>query len=386
MLSLLKKANIIKIISLFGAPVFYPPVMTYTSTSKEGINLKIYYAPITEKLDISSTFHFLPVDEDFYSRYNVPMSALEKLGVVMSPVSDGPRANYNGRGDGYWIAQGDYCPYLEVDGLSSNLLYIHSSIDDRLAKQKSTEILKLLQSIYKKLTGKVRKRRTNPYYVEERAHYLDVLELYQWVYGKDGTVHSPKTLSRFDLDEEVYGDIYISKEAGAAIGFIEKEEDKQAEAFDYVDALDKRSKTIMFRQLAKELGYDLSGLHHSENSEEKEDTSDSSDQFDYDTWQSEDFPKHRIRNIDRLIEHVRQEFFCADPVRYQKVLRQIRTSKSPKTVRAYALGMYQNESEAQSCQMCKKACPLCRCDGNRQLWHRNASVESLPVQKLLFKI
>ena len=202
--------------------------------------LLLLLKPITEKLDISSTFHLLPVDEDFYSRYNVPISALEKLGVVTSPVSDGPRANYDGRGDGYWIAQGDYCPYLEVDGLSSNLLYIHSSNDDRLAKQKSAEILKLLQSIYKRLTGKVRKRRTNPYFIEERAHYLDVLDLYQWVYSKEGTVHSPKTLSRFELNEEVYGDIYISKEAGAAIGFIEKEEDKQAEAFDYVDALDKR--------------------------------------------------------------------------------------------------------------------------------------------------
>ena len=110
----------------------------------------------------------------------------------------------------------------------------------------------------------------------------------------------------------------------------------------------------MFRQLAKELGYDLSGLHQSETSEEKEDTFDSSDQFEYGTWQSEDFPKRRIRNIERLIEHVRQEFFCADPVRYQKVLRQIRTSKSPKSIRAYALGMYQNESDTQICQMCRK--------------------------------
>ena len=353
-LSLLKKANIIKIISLFGAPVFCPPSTAFISESKEGIDLKIYYAPIPEELDITSSLSLLPVDEAFYSRYNVPVSALEKLGVIMSPVTDGPRADFDGRGDGYWIAQGDYCPYLMVDGLPSNMLYIQSSSDDRLAKQKSAECLKLLQSIYKKLTGKVRKRKTNPYYVEERAQFTDILKVCKWVYGKDGIVHSPKTLSRFELNEEVYGDIYISKEAGAAIGFIEKEEDKQSEAFDYVDALDKRSKTIMFRQLAKELGYDLSGLHQSETSEEKEDTFDSSDQFEYGTWQSEGFPKRRIRNIERLIEHVRQEFFCADPVRYQKVLRQIRTSKSPKSIRAYALGMYQNESDTQICQMCRK--------------------------------
>ena len=355
-LSALAEAKIIKILNVFGEPVFYPPASSYVSKSKEGIDLKIYYAPIPKELETSFTVHLLPADEDFYKRYNVPVSALEKLGVVTSPVKDGQRADYNGRGDGYWIAQGDYCPYLEIDGLSSNLLYIHASSDDRLAKQKSAEILKLLQTISRKLTGKVRKRKTNPYYVEERAHYLDVLDICKWVYGKDGNVHFPNELSRFELNEQIYGDVYISKEAGAAIGFTEKADDAKAEAFDYVDALDKEDKTIMFRQLARELGYDISELHHSDTASDEE-SYDKAEQFDSDTWQSEEFPQRRIRNLDRLIEHVRQEFFCADPVRYQKVLRQIRTSKSPRTIRAYSLGMYQNESDTQICQMCRKPAP-----------------------------
>jgi len=351
--SSLGRANIIKTSSIFNTPAFYPPSSTHLSKSKEGIDLKIYYAPIPEDKESPFSFRMLPVDEDFYSRYNVPISVLEKLGVITTPVTDGPRADYNGRGDGYWIAQGEYCPYLEVDGLSSNLFYIHNASGDILAKKKSAEILRLLLSIYKKLFGKVRKRKTNPYFVEERAHYLDVLDMYQWIYGKDGKVHSPQSISRFETNEQIYEDIYISKEAGKAIGFIEKAEDAQAEAFDYMDSLDKRGKTIMFRQLAKELGYDLSGIHQADPSED-EDEFDESEQFDSEAWQSEEFPQRRVRNLDRLIEHVRQEFFCADPVRYQKVLRQIRTSKSPKTIRAYALGMYQNESDTQICQMCRK--------------------------------
>lgn len=357
-LALLKEANIIKIINGFGTPTFYPPSLTHVSTSKEGIDLKIYYAPIPDGIATPFSFHYFPVDEEFYNRYNVPISALEKVGAISSPVRDGQRADYNGRGDGYWIAQGDYCPYLEIDGLSSNLMYIHNSGGDELARKKSAEILKLLQSIHKKLTGKIRKRKTSPYFVEERAHYLDVLDMYQWIYAKDGMLHFPHTLSRFELNEKVYGELYITKEAGAAIGFIEKADDAQAEAFDYVDALDKRGKTIMFRQLAKELGYDLSNLNQADTSkEESEDTFGSSDQFDSDTWQSDEFPQRRIRNLDRLIEHVRQEFFCADPVHYQKVLRQIRTSKSPRTTRAYSMGMYQNDSDTLICQMCKKPAP-----------------------------
>ena len=40
-LSLHKKANIIKIIKIFGAPVFYPHAMTYVSSSKEESDLKL---------------------------------------------------------------------------------------------------------------------------------------------------------------------------------------------------------------------------------------------------------------------------------------------------------------------------------------------------------
>lgn len=119
-----------------------------------------------------------------------------------------------------------------------------------------------------------------------------------------------------------------------------------------VGALDRRDKTIMFRQLAKELGYDISDIGRIQ-----EPDGDDRGTFDPNAWQSEEFPQRRVRNLDSLIEHVRQEFFCADPVRYQKVLRQIRTSKSPKTIRAYTLGMYINESDTQICQMCKKAAP-----------------------------
>ena len=159
-------------------------------------------------------------------------------------------------------------------------------------------------------------------------------------------------MSRYDLDEDVYSDLPNRKEGFTILGFIEKEADAKADTFEMVGALDRRDKTIMFRQLAKELGYDISDLSRVEPSDTDEEREGA--RFDPNAWQSEEFPQRRIRNLDSLIEHVRQEFFCADPVRYQKVLRQIRTSKSPKTIRAYTLGMYVNESDTQICQMCKK--------------------------------
>lgn len=47
-----------------------------------------------------------------------------------------------------------------------------------------------------------------------------------------------------------------------------------------------------------------------------------------------------------MIQHVREQFFCADPVKYMPVLRQIRVSKSTRMMRSYVIGMYTNESNA----------------------------------------
>ena len=59
--------------------------------------------------------------------------------------------------------------------------------------------------------------------------------------------------------------------------------------------------------------------------------------FDSNTWQDEEFPVKRINNIDFLNRHVQEQFYCADPITYRKVLRQIRVSKNAKADRAYAI-------------------------------------------------
>ena len=59
-------------------------------------------------------------------------------------------------------------------------------------------------------------------------------------------------------------------------------------------------------------------------------------------------------NKESLIHHVREQFFCADPVKYMPVLRQIRVSKSARMMRSYVIGMYTNESNVHICQICKE--------------------------------
>lgn len=367
-MALLRNAYIIKIKTEDGSNTFAFPHTVYVDTSDEGIDLLTYYAPVTMSYEVDYdeendrpimeegdpyNFNHEQIDREFYEDHGVSLSKMKKLGLITTPVIEGERADYSGTGDGYWRALGEFCPNIEIDGLEDNIEYIEGNPQSDLAKKKSAELMKLLLSISGKLSGVVRKRKNNPYDSHEKAAFLWSLDYNDWLFDKNGELHHPSQMSRYDLDEEIYSELPNKKEAYAVLGFVEKEADAKADTFEMVGALDRRDKTIMFRQLAKELGYDISDISRIQPTEEE----DEGGTFDPNAWQSEEFPQRRVRNMDSLIEHVRQEFFCADPVRYQKVLRQIRTSKSPKTIRAYTLGMYVNESDTQICQMCKKATP-----------------------------
>lgn len=367
-MALLRNAYIIKIKTEDGNNSFAFPHAVYVDTSDECIDLLTYYAPVCEAYEVDYdeendrpimedgdpyNFDHYQIDREFYEDHGISLSKLKKLGLITTPVIEGERADYSGTGDGYWRALGEFCPNMQIDGLDENIKYIEYHPKEELAKRKSAELMKLLLSISGKLSGVVRKRKNNPYDSHENASFLWRLSYNDWLFDKNGELHRLSQMSRYDLDEEIYSELPNKKEAFAVLGFVEKEADAKADTFEMVGALDRRDKTIMFRQLAKELGFDISDIGRIQPTEDEDDRGT----FDPNAWQSEEFPQRRVRNLDSLIEHVRQEFFCADPVRYQKVLRQIRTSKSPKTIRAYTLGMYVNESDTQICQMCKKAAP-----------------------------
>ena len=358
--SLLEEAYVIKIDS--DEPVFAMPASVYTDESDEGIDLRIYYHPIVdsemdadfEKGDIvykdteKNDFGYYHIDSKFFEDHDISFKKLKAIGVNTSPVIDGARSG-RGIGDDYWDALGDFCPYISVDALSDNLEYIERHPEEELACKKSEVILKLLLAISPKLSGKIRRRQRNPYTKDEKASWLlQSLNYEKWLFDKSMELHSPREISRYDLSDAVYHDLPDNQEAFQLLGFAETEADATANAFQMVGAMDKRDKMVMLRQLARELNVDINTENGSK------DPAGNGDTFVFDGWQSDEFPIRTVRNPEYLIEHVRQEFFCADPVKYEKVLRQIRTSKSPKIVKAYARGMYTNNSGTCICQMCQK--------------------------------
>lgn len=338
---------------------FSKPSDCYVPVSDEGIDLELYYAPIPkngldddEKSDPDNWYDFdlFAIDKEFYENNGISVNMLSKLGLVSTPINEGRRSQ-DGVGDSHWVALGEYCPEIRINGLDDNLRYISEYYDDDLAKKKSAEILKMLLSIADKLQGKKRFRKNNPYTSELRNATVltNVIRHYEWLYDNELKVHSPKEMSRLDLNTALYGNTVRDKKAFTILGFIEKEADETEETFQKAANLNRQDKKILVTQLARELG-----LQVSEASADDDWDDDDGEVFDPNAWRDEEFPVNRVNNIDYLIRHVQEQFYCADPITYKQVWRQIRVSKNAKADRSYAIGMYTNSSNTKICQMCRK--------------------------------
>lgn len=359
---MLKEANIIKVKTDDGSGLFTYPGKAYVRTSDEGIDLSVYFAPIPDDdmgifaEDEEETsyidFEMDEVDESFYEEHGISISKLKKLGLITTPVSDGPKKQ-DGVGDGYWVAMGEYCPRIQIEGLEDNLYFIENHPDDELAKRKSAEILKLALLSYRKMRGKKRFRKNNPYEGKMEAAYVlhGIIRSRAWLFDKNSEVQRINKLSRYDLNPAIYKEVQADKAAYLALGFVEKEADSTADTFEQVGNLDKKDKMLLLKQLARELGKEV--IEQGSATDPWNDD-DQGGVFDPMAWQDTEFPNNRIRNLDNLIRHVQEQFYCADPISYKKVWRRIRISKSSKTDRAYAIGMYTNGSDVKICQACKQ--------------------------------
>lgn len=359
---MLTEAYIIKVKPKEGddSGKFARPKECYVPVSVEGMNLNIYYSPVPydgveedelEDPDNWYDFNVMAIDSEFYKENGISIDTLAKLGLIVSPVTEG-RRRQDGVGDKHWVAVGEYCPELKIDSIEDNLAFIGEFPDHDLAKEKSREILKMLLVIAPKLQGKKKLRKNNPYLSELRnTHVLTAsIRFYDWLYDKEMHNSKPAGLSRYDLNPGLYSGLNADKSIYKIIGFTEKEVDGAEETLQKAQNLNRQDKMRLLNWLAKDLGKQVSDP--SANDDWGDD--DTEEVFNPNVWTDEEFPVNRVNNIDYLIRHVQEQFYCADPTTYRKVWRQIRVSKNTKVDRLYAIGMYTNASNTKICQMCKK--------------------------------
>ena len=357
---LVADASIIKVKDDDGENIFSCPSNVYIPKSDEGIDLSVYFAGIRVGISPYNKTDLYEIDYDFYRVHGIQVSKLKRLGIITTPIKEGLRQNFDGKGDGYWQALGEFCPNMRIIGLYENISFIENNEETELAYKKSYQLLSILVSNSYKLKGKIRRRKVNPYEEDAIASiiseepdsfvfminngYKSAIYSRAWVYNKGCELKAPKEISRHDINKRIYKGIIPDKEAFSILGFLKSDDDEQMDAIEVVSSLDKKDKKKLFKQLAKELGYDVT--------EKAKETQENF--FNPDEYISEEFPTRSVRNMDMLVRHVREEFFCADPIKYEKVYRQIRTSKNSRNIREYALGMYVNESGYNVCQICKE--------------------------------
>lgn len=340
---------------------FATPEKCYVPISDEGIDLDIYFSPTVisdgftyEEIESESKWadaKYNAIDKEYYESNGISISKLSKFGLITSPVNEG-RRSMEGTGDGYWIALGDYCPYISVDYLDYNLNFIERYPEHDLAKKKSVEVFKLVTKIASKLRGQKRFRQRNPYVGnDESSTILSFwIKARKWLYSSDMSNHKPGEMSKYDLSGALYGELLSDKKVYEILGFVENEIDAKQDTFEQVSNLDRADKMMLLRQLARDLGKEITDP----STDDWGDDDEEGEFFNANEWQDNDFPTSKVRNLDYLIRHVREQFYCADPTTYKKVWRQIRVSKDNKADRAYAVGMYTNSGNVRICQMCKK--------------------------------
>lgn len=339
---MLKPAFVMRIINTEGKIMYSKPKDTYVRVSDEDVDLAIYFKEVNRSYDV--------LEEDFFNRNGISLTKLKLFGLITSIVNVGLRKNSGYPGNPYWCAKGEYCPNISIDNWDENKRFISENPVSDLARKKSAIMLNLLLANYRKLAGKVEHNKTSTYVKDEISHFLKFrVQNGSWVYNINEELCRIQDISRFELNKDIYGWLGYDKDAYQTLGFIQKEQDVRAEAYDVVDSLAVNEQKMLLKQLARKFGY---SLEQSEVIEKPED--DDGGTFKPEDWISKEFPESRVRNHNSLKEHIRQQFFCADPVKYQQVLRQIRTSKSKNTVREYAIGMYTNKDGTRICQMCRE--------------------------------
>lgn len=338
---ILKDAYVIRVIE-DGKMLYSTPRNAYPPISEEGFDLDVYF----EGLDVNED----RIEVDFYEKNNISIEQLKRLGIYSTLVDLGERHHVGSPGDPEWHALGEYCPYISVAYWRENTEYIQEHPDEDISKKKSALMLSWALKNSIKLAGRMKHNKTNVRIEDGDSQLLMWwIRGEKWLYNDKEELCETSDISKFELNRDVYGPVAYDKEAYDVLGFATKEQDETADAFDVVESMDTKQQELLLKQLARKYGYTL------EKSDTYTDATSSSEElFNIDDVVSTEFPEKRVKNLDRLKAHVREQFFCADPTKYQQVLRQIRVSKDPKMAREYVSGMYTNDEGVRICQMCRK--------------------------------
>lgn len=296
----------VKVTDTKGKPWF---VMSQSDIYREndynGISLKDYFCEVDCKAYI--------LDEQFYLDGGVSdsdLKVLEQIG-VKNHIYEGLDKTYWRDGNADCFNKGDFRKQLNFDCIYQILQAIskdHYKNEFIRARCKSSVVIMLLKNVEKHLQGQWQYRSTNPEYNNGVSRIIEILCDKTWVLVSNGEIMKTADISRYDLDTKVYGEVDEKSEIYELLGFKKTDQDKREELV----------KEFFSRYRPEQ----IDSIIKSVIPEEAEDIFDPEVDDDYIS-----FPEQSIKDLQRLKGFIKQKYFKAPKVTYERVLRRIRTSR-----------------------------------------------------------
>ncbi len=350
---------------------------TYFSKTESGLFIEQYFE------SIRSDVWF--IDEEGYGKHGVSPQDLKLLGVrdsilIGKKVYEGKYYTGHRGIQNKWESFNGFEWLLTIDSLQESLKYIEEYPDDPNSFIKSQVIYKELLNNSNRLRGSI--RRDDKYYYNGQFDEVVVQVISQlnkvypdwlkykgsitssnwslswfvnewhgkWLYNKQHELVSHKSISKYDLATDIYGEVVCNSELYSCLGFAKGEKDEEEQARTEYNMLSDTVKEIGFKLELERRGFTLEqlerlsqvGLQNEICKEEEEN----------------EFPDHPVKNWDLFRRHIGQVFEYAAPVEYVQVLRRKRANQSRTSIRAYLSEEYRTGYEDEVvCQLCQRKVP-----------------------------
>jgi hypothetical protein len=293
------------------------------------------------------------LNDDYYIKKGINIESLRLLKEIGVRDSDSVIT----KGSDWWnengLSSGNYGNFkrnLDFNYINNVLLYIHTNSNLEISKRKSGSLFALLKTVENNLRGKWRHGAQSPVYKNDVSEIIKKLNgtsyiwvnnniIYtkdlKWIYSKDGQIVLPSEITRFDLDLSIYGEIDTDSEIYDILGFKQTEQEKDDELLsDFNSQYSDEEKSIILKQLLADKQY-------------IEELQAEDEEFDPDIdIEERAFPEEKIQDLTRLREQTEANYLKAPNVKYEPVVRRIRTSRGDD--RAHLRNRYEG-----FCQICE---------------------------------
>ena len=306
------------------------------------------------------------VDEEFYGRNGISARDLVRLGVGEGIVTgEAKTVGTSGETPITWHTIGKFRYELMLSRLPDVLNAIERNPDDESSRTKSKVILHTLTKYVDTLKGKLAladgktSEISNSKALSIMLNEKDVQNMFQrdwtgaWLYSSNGILCAPTDITPKELDETLYGEIDRSAKLYDLLGFKKPpEEEVQIE----IASISQKAKDVIFEDELRRRKSNPEAMQQlfaflNENlvqgtlfPEEEPDT-------------KEEFPVLLAGNLERLQHHMLEMLAYADPVKFERLVRSVRTTAIGPRARAHLEGLYKLESGRIYCQLCQKPSP-----------------------------